>query len=181
MAKTLGKSLFHGQNDWSGHGPTASSDFWKAPLNENFHFGGQQCSDATLLALIASLIASVETNFAILTTIIRHLKRRLKVPCLGPVHTYLVKTVTENAAFQKRSSEWRTPASHFRVDGPKRRFSNTVMSNIIYTTSIMHVSSEMVCVFVWTGKNYSNTQWRISVKYAVHELIIWLSLFSPCD
>ena len=107
MAKTLGKSLFHGQKDWSGHGPPASSDFWKAPLNENFHFGGQQCSVATFLALIASLIARVETNFAIFTTIIRHLKRRLKMPCLGPVHTYLVKTVTENAAFQKRSSEWR--------------------------------------------------------------------------
>ena len=29
----------------------------------------------------------------------------------------------------------------------------------------------MVCVFVWPGENYSNTQWRISVKYAVHELI----------
>ena len=54
LAKTLGKSLFHGQNDWSGHGPPASSDFWKAPLNENFHFGGQQCSVATFLALIAS-------------------------------------------------------------------------------------------------------------------------------
>ena len=76
LAKTLGKSLFHGQNDWSGHGPPASSDFWKAPLNENFHFGGQQCSVATLLALNASLIARVETNFAILMTIIRHLKRR---------------------------------------------------------------------------------------------------------
>jgi len=85
-----------------------------------------------------------------------------------------VKTVTENAAFQKRSSEWRflkTPASHFRADGPKRRFSNTIMSYIIYTTSIMHVSYEMVCVFFWTGENDSNTQWRISVKCAVHELI----------
>ena len=123
--------------------PPASSDFWKAPLNENFHFGGQKCSVATLLALIASLIARVETNFAILTTIIRHLKRRLKMPCLGPVHTYLLKTVRKKAAFQKRSSEWRflkTPASHFRVDGPKRRFSNTMMSYIIYTTSIMQVS-----------------------------------------
>ena len=29
----------------------------------------------------------------------------------------------------------------------------------------------MVCVFVWPGENYSNTQWRISVKYAVHELL----------
>ena len=106
LAKTRGKSLFHGQNDWSGHGPPASSDFWKAPLNENFHFGGQQCSVATLLALIASLIARVETNFAILTTLIRNLKRRLKMPCLGPVHTYLVKTVTENATFQKRSSDF---------------------------------------------------------------------------
>ena len=75
LAKTLGKSLFHGQNDWSGHGPPASSDFCKAPLNENFHFGGQQCSVATLLALNASLILRVETNFAILMTIIRHLER----------------------------------------------------------------------------------------------------------
>ena len=143
FSKNSWKILFNGQNDWSGRGPPSSSDFWKAPLNENYHFGGQQCSVATLLALIASLIARVETNFAILTTIIRHLKRRLKMPCLGPVHLYLVKTVTENAAFQKRSSEWRflqTPASHFRVDGPKRRFSNTMMSNIIYTTSILHVS-----------------------------------------
>ena len=117
--------------------------FGKRPQNENFHFGGQQCSVATSLALIASLISRVETNFAILTTIIRHLKRRLKMPCLGTVHTYLAKTVPKNAAFQKRSSEWRflkTPASHFRVDGPKRRFSNTMMSYIIYTTSIMHVS-----------------------------------------
>ena len=76
LAKPLGKNLFHGQNEWSGHGPPASSDFWKAPLNENFHFGGQQCSVATLLALNASLIARAETNFAILMTIIRHLKRR---------------------------------------------------------------------------------------------------------
>ena len=29
----------------------------------------------------------------------------------------------------------------------------------------------MVCVFVWTGENDSNTQLRISVKYALHELI----------
>ena len=54
----------------------------------------------TLLALIASLIARVETNFAILTTIIRHLKRRLKMPCLGPVHTYLVKTQLFKNALQ---------------------------------------------------------------------------------
>ena len=62
---------------------------------------------------------------------------------LGPVHTYLflfenahfflptvrthpVKTITENLSFQKRSPERRflkTPDSHLRVDGRKRRFS----------------------------------------------------------
>ena len=29
-AKALGKRLFHCQNDWSGHNPASSSDFWKA-------------------------------------------------------------------------------------------------------------------------------------------------------
>ena len=125
--------------------PWSAGQFWllQSALKWKLSFGGQQCSVATFLALIASLIARVETNFAILTTIIRHLKRRLKMPCLGPLHTYLVSTVPKNAAFQKRSSEGRflkTPASHFRVDGPKRRFSNAMMSYIIYTTSIMHVS-----------------------------------------
>ena len=31
-SKTLGESLFRFQNDRSGHGPAASSNFWKAPL-----------------------------------------------------------------------------------------------------------------------------------------------------
>ena len=50
------------------------------------------------------------------------------------VHTYLVKTVTENEPFQKRSPEWRflkTPAFRLRVDGRKRRFLNTMMLYII--------------------------------------------------
>ena len=76
LATTLGKSLFRVKMTGPAMVRPASSDFWKAPLNENFHFGGQQCSVATLLALNASLIARVETNFAILMTIIRHLKRR---------------------------------------------------------------------------------------------------------
>ena len=41
----------------------------------------------------------------------------------GPVHAYQMKTVTEDAFFQKRSLEWRvlkTPASRLRLDGRKR-------------------------------------------------------------
>ena len=136
LAKTLAKSLFHGQNDWSGHGPPASSDFWKAPLNENFHFGGQQCSVATLLALNASLIARVETNFAILMTIIRHLKRRPRSYVSGE-NGYRKRSFAKTLF---RVEIFENAASHFRLDGPKRRFSNTMMSNIIYTTSILHVS-----------------------------------------
>ena len=40
------------------------------------------------------------------------------------------KTVTENASFQKRSPEWRTLktlATRLRVEGRKRRLSNTMM------------------------------------------------------
>ena len=46
-----------------------------------------------------------------------------------------VKTVTENASFQKRSPEWRflkKPASRLRVYGRKRSFSNTMMSYIMF-------------------------------------------------
>ena len=143
-----------------------------------------------MLALIASLIARVENNFAILTTIIRHLKRRLKMPCLGPVHTYLVKTVPENAAFQKRSSEWRflkTPASHFRVDGPKRRFSCSMMSYILlalcmfrkrwYAFSFGRAKTIRIRsgVFVWmdSPNRIHHTEFvsTPNMKYAVHELI----------
>ena len=41
----------------------------------------------------------------------------------GPVHAYQMKTVTEDAFFQKRSLEWRvlkTPAARLRLDGRKR-------------------------------------------------------------
>ena len=61
-------------------------------------------------------------------------KRRYFSLVWPTVHTYLVKTVTENASFQKRSPEWRflkTPAFRLRVDGRKRRFLNTMMLYII--------------------------------------------------
>ena len=54
---------------------------------------------------------------------------------LPSTRMYLVKTLTENASFQKRSPEWRVlkkPASRLRVDGRKRRFSNTMMSYIMF-------------------------------------------------
>ena len=51
------------------------------------------------------------------------------------VHTYRVRTVTENGSFRKRSPEWRflkTPGFRLRVDGQKRKFSNAMMSYTIY-------------------------------------------------
>ena len=57
-------------------------------------------------------------------------------PLVWPtVHSYPVKTVTENASFQKRFPEWRllkTPTSRLRVNGRKPRFSSKMMSYIIY-------------------------------------------------
>ena len=52
-------------------------------------------------------------------------------PVWPTVHTHSVKTVTENASFQKRSIERRflkTLPTCLRADGRKRRFSNTMMS-----------------------------------------------------
>ena len=46
--------------------------------------------------------------------------------------SYPVKTVTENAFFQKRSPKCICSASRLLVDWRKRRFSNTMMSYIIY-------------------------------------------------
>ena len=65
--------------------------------------------------------------------------------------------------FKKRSPEWRflkTPAFHLRVDGRKRRFSNTMMS---CTSSMTHAPWGMLSylhrcsVFVRTGEKDSNT------------------------
>ena len=65
--------------------------------------------------------------------------------------------------YEKRSPEWRflkTPAFHLRVDGRKRRFSNTMMS---YTSSMTHAPQGMpsylhrCSVFVRTGEKDSNT------------------------
>ena len=53
---------------------------------------------------------------------------------LSYAHTCLVKTVTEYASFRKRSLEWRflkTLPARLRVDGQKRVFLNTMMSNFI--------------------------------------------------
>ena len=79
------------------------------------------------------------------------------------VHTYPVKTVTENASFQKRFPEWRflkTPTSRLRVNGRKRRFSNKMMSYIIY---LQHNACTILSYFhcfsfyVWTDENNSNS------------------------
>ena len=52
-------------------------------------------------------------------------------------HMYLVKTIPKHASFQKCSpglKSLKTPAFCLRVDGRKRRFSNTMMSYIINTS-----------------------------------------------
>ena len=55
-ANTLRKSLFRVKMTGPAMVRPASSDFWKAHFNVNFHFGGQQCSVGALMALIASRI-----------------------------------------------------------------------------------------------------------------------------
>ena len=50
------------------------------------------------------------------------------------VHTFPMKTATENPCFLKRCPEWRflkTLASRLRVGGRKRKFSNMMMSYVI--------------------------------------------------
>ena len=62
--------------------------------------------------------------------------KRRYFPLVWPtVHTYPVKTITENASFQKRSPErkfLKTLASCLHVDRRKRRFSNSMISYIVY-------------------------------------------------
>ena len=48
------------------------------------------------------------------------------------VHTYAMKTITENATIRKRSPEWnflKTLFNRFRVDRQKRNFSKTQTSH----------------------------------------------------
>ena len=97
---------------------------------------------------------------------------------LGPVHTYPFffengyspppppslthrphvsgGAVTENGSFQKRSPEWRflkTRAFRLRVDVRKRRFSNTMMSYIIYCKSSIKPPGKLnFFKHFWEGK-----------------------------
>ena len=100
--------------------------------------------------------------------------KRRHFPLVWPsAHTYPVKTITKNASFQKCSPEWKhlkTLASCLHVDGRKRRFSNSMMSYIVYTsyiTSITHgrcagwylfPSFELFCLD--GGKRFDNTKCR---------------------
>ena len=54
------------------------------------------------------------------------------LPLQFGVPSYPVNTVTKNTFFQKRSPECIFSASRLCVDGRNRRFSNTMMSYIIY-------------------------------------------------
>ena len=61
-----------------------------------------------------------------------------------------VKTVTENASFQKFSPQWRflkTLASRLRVDGRKWRFSNTLITLINYILLTLGMLCEECCRF----------------------------------
>ena len=84
-------------------------------------------------------------------------------PLWRTAHTYLMKTASENASFQR--PQWRflkTPASRLRADGRKRRYSNTMMSYTIYyqhyacsvRDAIVSPSSQRL---MWTGEKYSHT------------------------
>ena len=74
-------------------------------------------------------------NKALSTRIRFCLKAEIFSPFLPTLHNYHVKTVTENAFFQKFSPEWRflkTPASRLRVDG--RELSYFYLFNVFVCT-----------------------------------------------
>ena len=87
------------------------------------------------------------------------------------VHTYLVKTVTENTSFQKRSPEWRflkRPASSLSVNGRKRRLCNAMMSSYFYHHAcsvrdpIVFPSfqrAKTIRIFFWKQRNRSGYVW----------------------
>ena len=59
-AKALGKSPLHCQNDWSGHNPAASSDFWKAPQVKS---ETETQTKHSIPELISFIISSVWANW----------------------------------------------------------------------------------------------------------------------
>ena len=75
----------------------------------------------------------------------------------GPVHAYQMKTVTEDAFFQKRSLEWRvlkTPAARLRLDGRKRSWCQTSFTSCM-TQALWEMLSyfHRFSVFAWTGEH----------------------------
>ena len=75
----------------------------------------------------------------------------------GPVHAYQMKTVTDDALFQKRSSEWRvlkTPASRLRVGGRKRSWCQTSCTSCM-TQALWEMLLYLYrfSVFAWTGEH----------------------------
>ena len=75
----------------------------------------------------------------------------------GSVHAYQMKTVTEDALFQKRLSEWRvlkTPASRLRVGGRKRSWCQTSCTSCM-TQALWEMLLYLYrfSVFAWTGEH----------------------------
>ena len=103
-------------------------------------------------------------------------KRKSFFPFLPSVHTYPMKTVTENANFWKRFPKWKllkTAFSSSRVDTWKRNFSKTMTSRgRIQITAHAHASVNMsdsqastLSYLVW---------FRASLRFCSSMLLFWI-------
>ena len=94
-------------------------------------------------------------------------KRRCFSPNEGTVHTQPAFSGTENQGFQIRSPEWRllkTVTYRLRVDGRKRRFSNTMTSCLGSRLALWHnYDSEVADLFNMEEKVsvFENTRLRV--------------------
>ena len=105
---------------------------------------------------------------------IRRQKRLFYSPVWPTINTYLVKTVTQNASFQKRSPEWRflkTLASRLRLDGRNVRFWNTMMSYIIY---FQHDACTVSDAIVFPSFQRFRVNGRKRFEYAMCEGVYFL-------
>ena len=87
----------------------------------------------------------------------------------------------ENAAFQKCSPEWKTPATHSFSSGKKRRFYNT-MSYIIYILALRLLRKEYCRIFVVLASSCGRAE-TIGIRYVwkkTEEKNLPFSIISGC-
>ena len=94
------------------------------------------------------------------------------------VHTFPVKTATENPCFLKRCPEWRflkTLASRLRVGGRKRKFSNMMMSYIIILLPALRMLCEGCYGISIVSAFFGGRTKKYPIRY------VWTWIFSDME